>query len=117
MRIFVDADVCPVKQEIMSIALKFHFNVHFVASYNHLSDKKYGGDWTFVDTGKEAVDLYIVNHVKKDDVVVTQDIGLAGILLKKGVHVITPRGKQYTVLKQHYNSAIFRRKKGEAENI
>ncbi|MEC2076529.1 YaiI/YqxD family protein [Metabacillus fastidiosus] len=96
MKVFVDADACPVKQEIVSVASKYHFEVVFVASYNHLSDKKYGGDWVFVDTGKEAADLYIVNNVRKNNVVVTQDIGLAGLLLKKDVHIVTPRGKQYT---------------------
>ncbi|WP_370875148.1 DUF188 domain-containing protein [Metabacillus malikii] len=52
----------------------------------------------FVDTGKEAADLYIVNHAKENDLVISQDIGLAGLLLKKGVVFITPRGKQYTEL-------------------
>lgn len=96
MKIFVDADACPVKQEIMDLSTYYHLEVIFVASYNHLSDKTYGGKWVFVDTGKEEADLYIVNHVKKHDLVVTQDIGLAGLLLTKDVIVITPRGKQYT---------------------
>ncbi|KKI88578.1 hypothetical protein WQ54_30765 [Bacillus sp. SA1-12] len=96
MKIYVDADACPVKQQIMEVANKYNINVIFVASYNHTSDKTYGGSWVFVDTGKEEADLYIVNHVQKNDLVITQDIGLAGLLLRKGVLVVTPRGKRYT---------------------
>ncbi len=96
MKIFVDADACPVKNEIMLIANKSKLEVVFVASYNHTSDKTYGGQWVFVDTGKEEADLYIVNHVSKGDIVISQDIGLAGLLIRKDVIFITPRGKQYT---------------------
>ncbi len=37
--------------------------------------------WKFVDSTKEAVDLYIMNHVKAGDLVVTQDIGLASTIV------------------------------------
>ncbi|MDI5789561.1 DUF188 domain-containing protein [Bacillus licheniformis] len=40
-------------------------------------------NWTYVDPHKEAADLYIANHVRPGDVVVTQDIGLASLLLGK----------------------------------
>jgi uncharacterized protein len=39
--------------------------------------------WKFVDSTKEAVDLYMMNHVKAGDLVITQDIGLASTLLPK----------------------------------
>ncbi|WP_226667373.1 YaiI/YqxD family protein [Metabacillus litoralis] len=113
--IYVDADACPVKQEVMELASKYNIDVTFVASYNHTSDRTYGGKWVYVDTGKEEADLYIVNHVKKNDIVISQDIGLAGLLLRKGVIVITPRGKQYTeanietALQFRYLSAMERR--------
>ncbi|MBO1512281.1 YaiI/YqxD family protein [Metabacillus bambusae] len=115
MKIYVDADACPVKQEIMNIAGKYNIEVIFVASYNHTSDKTYGGRWIFVDTGKEEADLYIVNHVQKSDLVISQDIGLAGLLLRKDVIVVTPRGKRYTeanidtALQFRYLSAMERR--------
>lgn len=96
MQIIVDADACPVKQEIADLAAHYQINVLFVASYNHKTSNTYGYDWVYVDTGKESADLYIVNHSYRHDLVVTQDIGLAGLLLKKGVRVMTPRGKQYT---------------------
>ncbi|MGM0874299.1 MAG: YaiI/YqxD family protein [Bacillota bacterium] len=99
----------------MNIAGKHNIEVIFVASYNHTSDKTYGGSWIFVDTGKEEADLYIVNHVQKNDIVISQDIGLAGLLIRKDVIVVTPRGKRYTdanidtALQFRYLSAMERR--------
>jgi uncharacterized protein len=106
----------------MNIAGVHNIEVIFVASYNHTTDKTYGGrwvfvdtGWVFVDTGKEEADLYIVNHVQKKDIVITQDIGLAGLLLSKDVIVVTPRGKHYTeanvdtALQFRYLSAMERR--------
>lgn len=46
-----------------------------------------------MDPDREAADLYIVNHVKKGDLVVTQDMGLAGLLTQRGVYILSPRGK------------------------
>ncbi len=48
-----------------------------------------------MDSSKESADLYIMNHVKEKDVLVTQDIGLASLVLPKKVYAISPRGKAY----------------------
>jgi len=50
------------------------------------------GIWKYVDSGKEAADLFIMNHAGNGDIVITQDIGLTSTLLLKGVHVISPKG-------------------------
>jgi len=84
-----------VKKEIVEIALEFSLEVIFVASYNHMSATEAEGTWIYVDTGKEAVDLYIMNHVVSGDFTVTQDIGLASTLLSKGVYALSPRGNVY----------------------
>lgn len=94
--IFVDADACPVKDEISSIAKELDMKVCFIASYNHKpSSIKEGDDWTFVDPDGEACDIYILNHIKREDVLVTQDTGLASLALQKGVYVFSPRGMEY----------------------
>ncbi|MCK1991540.1 YaiI/YqxD family protein [Peribacillus muralis] len=112
--IHVDADACPVKDEILHSARLHDIDVCFVASYkNMMNDPE--GKWVYVDADKEAADLYIVNAVKKGDIVVTADIGLAGTLLPKGVYVLSPRGKEYTdenifmLLDMRYQSAKLRR--------
>lgn len=79
-------------KEIVEIASRFSINTVFVASYAHMKNDLQGLNWVFVDSDKEAVDLYLMNHVKKGDFAVTQDIGLASTLLAKGVYAISPRG-------------------------
>ncbi|WP_338023913.1 DUF188 domain-containing protein [Bacillus mesophilus] len=57
----------------------------FVASYSYVMTNSIGGDWVYVDANKEEVDMYITNHSKKGDVVITQDIVLLSLLLGKGI--------------------------------
>jgi uncharacterized protein len=95
MTIFVDADSCPVKKEIVEIASNYPVQLVFVASYAHMMNESQAGKWVFVDCEKEAADLYLMNHTKKGDLAVTQDIGLASTLLAKGVYVLSPRGIQF----------------------
>lgn len=69
-----------------------------------------------MDSSKEAADLYIMNHVQSGDVLITQDIGLASLVLPKKVYAISPRGKAYreesivTALDYRYVAAKERRK-------
>lgn len=90
--VVVDADSCPVKEEIVEIANGYGTEVVFVASYDHVRNDSLGGTWHYVDAGKESADLFIMNYVKNGDIVVTQDIGLASTLLLKNVSVLHPRG-------------------------
>jgi uncharacterized protein len=111
----VDADSCPVKEEIVEIANERRIKTLFIASYAHKKKDSSEMNWTYVDSSKEAVDLYIMNHTKANDIVVTQDIGLASTLLLKGVYVLSPRGTLYeessinTALDLRYLSAKARR--------
>ncbi|MGG4504527.1 YaiI/YqxD family protein [Heyndrickxia sporothermodurans] len=113
--IFVDADACPVKQEIISVAIKYSLPYLFIASYAHKSNK-HDERWIYVDPDKESADLYIMNHVKKNDIVITQDIGLASLVLPKRVFALSPRGKEYkeeaiqTALDFRYLAAKARRR-------
>lgn len=94
LTIFVDADACPVKQEIFSLARQYNVESVFVSSYSHFSHDQ-PMQWVYVDAEKEAVDLYIVNHAKSGDVVVTQDVGLASMLVNRNIYVVSPRGNVY----------------------
>lgn len=112
--IYVDADACPVKDEILQCAKVHEVSVCFVASYKNMMNE-HEGDWVYVDADKEAADLYIANAVSQGDVVITADIGLAGTLIGKRVYVLSPRGKEYTesninsLLDMRYQSAKLRR--------
>ncbi|WP_245688068.1 DUF188 domain-containing protein [Salimicrobium halophilum] len=67
-------------------------NVRFIASYDHYTPF-HGEEWTFVEKGQDAVDLYILNRASEADIAITQDLSLASLLLERGVYVLTPRGK------------------------
>ncbi|KAB2333898.1 YaiI/YqxD family protein [Bacillus mesophilum] len=112
----MDADSCPVKDEIVEIAKAFSIKVVFVASYAHMKNEVQEAEWRFVDCDQEAADLYIMNHTSSRDIVITQDIGLASTLLLKNMYVLSPRGTLYeesnirTMLDMRYLSAKARKK-------
>lgn len=93
--VYVDADACPVKEEIEKLCQKYNRKLVFVASYAHMMNHQGEAVFVMVDSRMEEVDLYIVNHCQIGDIVVTQDHGLAALLLPKGVKVLSPRGKLF----------------------
>ncbi|SFJ19953.1 hypothetical protein SAMN04487936_101291 [Halobacillus dabanensis] len=93
VNVYVDADSCPVQDEILEVCQLFGVNPNFIATVNHYSSEKAEAGWMFVDDGSQSVDIYILNKVQDGDVVITQDLSLAVLLTSKGVYVMTPRGK------------------------
>lgn len=93
MRILVDADACPVKNEIMRIAKKYEMEVHFYVDVNHRVDG-YDAVVHVVDQGADSADLALVNGMKEHDIVVTADYGVASLALAKKGYVIRPSGKE-----------------------
>ena len=96
LHIFVDADACPVKEEVYRVARRYRLSVTLVANswMRTPSDQ-----WTaleVVGAGADAADDWIVEHVEPHDVVVTADIPLASRCLKEGALVIGPSGKPFT---------------------
>ncbi|WP_406564877.1 MULTISPECIES: hypothetical protein [Bacillus] len=62
--ILVDADACPVKEEISLLGNAYNVEVYFVASYSHVCNKDLNGSLIYVDEGKESANLYILNKAK-----------------------------------------------------
>ncbi|WP_245585930.1 YaiI/YqxD family protein [Paenibacillus pinihumi] len=93
--IVVDADACPVKKEIVETARRFAIPVLMVASFDHYLQPEAGVRIVQVDRSDQSVDLYISNHVKRGDIVITQDFGLATIALAKGAISLSNRGQSY----------------------
>lgn len=91
MKILVDADACPVKDIITEVAQKQQIPVIWVASIEHNIQSQYG-QIIVVDHEPEAADLYIVNHTDPNDIVITQDLGLASLVLVRGARALTPSG-------------------------
>lgn len=96
MKILVDADSCPVKSLIIKIAAEYAVDVYLVASFNHQLLNYPEVKTIQVDAETQAVDLEIVRLAESGDIVITQDYGLAAIILAKKARVISPRGKIYS---------------------
>jgi hypothetical protein len=96
LRILVDADAVPVKQEVFRVALRYEIKVVMVANSPINIQQE---DWleTVVVSGWfDAADDWIVEHVQKNDIVVTGDIPLAARCLKKAARVLDYRGRILT---------------------
>jgi hypothetical protein len=93
--IIIDADACPAKDEIITLAMEYDVGVLLVASYAHRMPTAKNVTVKQVDSSPQAVDIVIMNEVKSQDIVITQDYGLAAVILGKGARVVSPRGKQY----------------------
>ncbi|MFF2481996.1 YaiI/YqxD family protein [Paenibacillus sp. NPDC058071] len=119
--IVVDGDACPVKAEIVKVAKSGGVPVVMVSSYDHRIEPVEGVRVVQVDRSSQSVDLYIVNHIVKGDIVITQDFGLASIALGKGAVVLSPRGEQYTngnieyLMERRHESAKRRRAGGRSK--
>ncbi len=94
-KIIVDADSCPVKQEILAVAKVFESEVVMVASFDHYLQPYEGVKTIQVDRSDQSVDLYIANHISVHNILVTQDFGLATIGLAKKATVLSNRGQIY----------------------
>jgi uncharacterized protein YaiI (UPF0178 family) len=95
VRILVDADACPVKEIIVKLARLRNVPVTMVIDTSHELSDGYSVIVT-VDKGADSADYAIVRMVGRDDVVVTQDYGLAGMVLAKGARAIGQNGLIYT---------------------
>lgn len=95
MRIIVDADACPVKELIEKQARPYRIKVIMVANYSHQISSGYA-ETVMVDRDSQAADIYIANLTEAGDLIVTQDYGLASIVLGKGAKAIHPSGRLYT---------------------
>jgi uncharacterized protein YaiI (UPF0178 family) len=96
LHIYVDADACPVKQEVYRVAKRCGLDVTLVAnSWMRVPEER----WLkleVVGEGFDAADDWIVEHVEADDIVVTADIPLASRCIKEGARVIGTTGKPFT---------------------
>jgi len=94
MKIIVDADAVPrpVLEICNKAARVFNVEVWTVANFNHRIES---GHHITVGDGSQEADLKIINISAKGDIVVTQDFGLAAIVLSRGAHALSPRGMIY----------------------
>ena len=92
--IFVDADACPVKEEVYKVARRTGCPVRVVA--NSFIRTPPDVTLTVVDAGPDVADDYIAGHLVAGDIVITNDIPLAGRTLKAGGAALGATGKAFT---------------------
>lgn len=93
--IFVDADGCPVVNETIQVAQQFDMLCTLICDTAHEMHRE-GAETIIVSKGADAVDFVLVNRIHKGDIVVTQDYGLAAMVLAKEGHPIDQNGRRYT---------------------
>lgn len=95
MKIFVDADACPVVDIVEDIATKYNIPVTLLCDTNHVLTSDYS-EVVVVGAGADAVDYKLISICHRGDIVVTQDYGVAAMSLGKGAFAIHQSGKWYT---------------------
>ncbi len=94
MKIIIDADACPKSafQICKRLCRQHSIELWTVASFNHNIDSD---NHITVDGSSQAADIKIMNTVSCNDIVITQDWGLAAMILSKGAKCISPLGKEF----------------------
>lgn len=95
MRIYVDADACPVVNIVEKTAQEEGIEVTLLCDTNHVLSSAYS-EVRVIGAGADAVDFALVNLCKEGDIVVTQDYGVAAMALGKKAFAIHQSGRWYT---------------------
>lgn len=91
MRILVDADACPVKEIIVEVAKEYNLETILFFDNSHIYEDGYSKVF-ILDKGKDSVDFFLLSMLKENDIVVTQDYGLASLSLTKKALPINQNG-------------------------
>lgn len=117
MKIYIDGDGAPVKNDAIEVAAEFALPVVIVTSFDHYTTKTYPDyvSIVYVDKGRDSADYKLIALIKPRDVLITQDYGLASLALGKKARVLHQTGVEYTdknidtLLEQRYQSAKLRK--------
>ncbi|MDB2583143.1 YaiI/YqxD family protein [Alphaproteobacteria bacterium] len=96
-KIYVDADACPVKDEVTKVAIRNKISTYMVCNGGIRPFKNLLIKLIIVSEGADEADKWIFNNVIANDIVVTADIPLAAKCLDKGANVIKHDGQVLTV--------------------
>jgi hypothetical protein len=97
-RVIIDADACPrgAASTVRRLQGRFGYDVVTVASVNHVVES--WGPWhehVVVGAEPQSADLAVANRARRGDVVVTQDWGLAALVLGRGCRAVSPGGHTF----------------------
>jgi uncharacterized protein YaiI (UPF0178 family) len=114
VRIIIDADACPkeVLASCIRLGERFGIKIFTVANFNHLVQSPHH---IVVGDNPQEADIMIANLTQAGDIVVTQDWGLAALVIGKGAACLSPSGREYKqetidfMLEEREAKAKFRR--------
>ena len=115
MKIYVDADACPVTRIAERVAKEHGIPVVLLCDTNHVLNSDYS-EIRVIGAGADAVDIALINLCQRGDIVVTQDYGVAALALGKGAKAIHQSGRWYTdenidgLLMERHMAKVARRK-------
>ena len=95
MTIFIDADGCPVVDIAVRLAKQAGIECIIICDTSHVFEKQ-GVKTITVSQGSDSVDFTLVNMIKKGDIAITQDYGLAAMCLARGAVPISQDGMIYS---------------------
>lgn len=94
MRILIDADGCPVVDIALGVAREKNIECHIFCDTCHIFEKK-GAETHVVPKGADSADFALANFARRGDIVITQDYGLASMVLSRGAICINQDGNEY----------------------
>lgn len=116
MRILIDADACPVKEIAVEVAKLYNIEVIMFFDNSHTYEDDYSTVY-ILDKGKDSVDYFLLSMLKENDIVITQDYGLASLSLTKKCFPISQNGTLFSTenidgfLNRRYINALARKRK------
>lgn len=110
MKILVDADACPVKHIIVKLAKEYKIPVIMFIDTSHRINDGYS-EVVVVDKARDSADIALANRVTGEDIVVTQDYGVAAMSLAKGARAINQNGLVYS--NENIDMLLFERHIGQ----
>ena len=111
MRIYIDADACPVKDEIYKVAKRYELPVTLVANAGMYAPQASWLELIIVKQGANVADDLIAERTTASDIVITADIPLASRCLEQGATVLDHRGGEFT--RENIGSILASREIGE----
>ena len=96
IRIFVDADACPVKPEVYRVAERYALHVYVVANAFMNVPRSELIERIIVSEGPDVADDWIAERAGATDIVITADVPLADRCLKRGARALAPNGRPFT---------------------
>ena len=106
MKVLIDADTCPVTSIAVSLCQKKNIECILFCDTAHQIQRD-GAITIVIDKGADSTDFALANRVETDDIIVTQDYGLASMCLAKGGRVLHQDGWEYT--QRNIDALLFER--------